>query len=265
MSNAKESTQRTLLVAFLVCLVCSVLVASVAVVLKPIQVENRLLDTQRSIVNVAGMDARSMSAADVSALFGSRIIPKLVELETGTYSDAFDAMTFNAVAAAKDPALSRVLSSEEDVASIRRLERYATVYLVNDEAGKLQSVVLPVRGYGLWGTLFGFIAIGDDFNTVIGLGFHDHKETPGLGGEVDNPNWKALWRGKQVSDDPQNGTVTLAVVKGTVSAEDPAAAYKVDALAGATLTSNGVSHLVQFWMGRHGFGPFIANLRTGEI
>lgn len=263
MSNAKESIQRTLLVAFLVCLVCSVLVASVAVILKPTQVANRLLDTQRSIVNVAGMDASSMSASQIQALFGSRIIAKLVELKTGTYSDALNPVGFNAIAAAKDPAMSSALSAEDDIASVRRIEKYTTVYLVNDEAGHLQSVVLPIRGYGLWGTLYGFMAIANDFNTVVGLGFYDHKETPGLGGEVDNPKWKALWPGKKAYDDQQH--VALSVVKGSVDPADPAAIHKVDALAGATLTSKGVNNLVHFWLGEHGFGPYIANLRSGEI
>lgn|SRR5690554_4706756 len=263
MSSNKESIQRTLLVAFLVCLVCSVLVASVAVMLRPTQVMNRLLDTQRSIVNVAGMDAKAMSASEIQGLFGTRIVAKLVELKTGQYSTAKDPVTFNPITAAKDPATSTQLDASEDIASIQRIEKYTTVYLVNDEQGELQSIVLPIRGYGLWGTLYGFMAIASDLNTVKGLAFHDHKETPGLGGEVDNPKWKATWVGKKVYDDENH--VALSVSKGSLKADDPQAIYKIDALAGATLTSKGVNNLVHFWMGEHGFGPYIANLRSGEL
>src|SRR5690554_1746331 len=259
MSSNKESTLRTLLVAFMVCLVCSVLVATSAVVLRPTQVMNRLLDTQRSIVNVAGMDADSMSANEIQELFGTRIMAKLLELETGRYSDAHDPITFDPVAAAKDPASSKALKAELDIASIRRIEKYTTVYLVNDEQGKLQSIVLPIRGYGLWGTMFGFMAIDSDLNTVNGLAFHEHKETPGLGGEVDNPRWKASWLGKKVFNEKQE--VALSVTKPSQGVEE----HSVDALAGATLTSDGVSNLIHFWMGEHGFGPYIDNLRSGEL
>ena len=259
MSSNKESTLRTLLVAFMVCLVCSVLVATIAVVLRPTQVMNRLLDTQRSIVNVAGMDADSMSANEIQELFGTRIMAKLLELETGKYSDAHDPITFDPVAAAKDPASSKALKAELDIASIRRIEKYTTVYLVNDEQGELQSIVLPIRGYGLWGTMFGFMAIDSDLNTVNGLAFHEHKETPGLGGEVDNPRWKASWLGKKVFNDKQE--VALSVTKPSQGVEE----HSVDALAGATLTSDGVSNLIHFWMGEHGFGPYIDNLRSGEL
>jgi len=259
MSSNKESTLRTLLVAFMVCLVCSVLVATIAVVLRPTQVMNRLLDTQRSIVNVAGMDADSMSANEIQELFGTRIMAKLLELETGKYSDAHDPITFDPVAAAKDPASSKALKAELDIASIRRIEKYTTVYLVNDEQGELQSIVLPIRGYGLWGTMFGFMAIDSDLNTVNGLAFHEHKETPGLGGEVDNPRWKASWLGKKVFNEKQE--VALSVTKPSQGVEE----HSVDALAGATLTSDGVSNLIHFWMGEHGFGPYIDNLRSGEL
>lgn len=262
MSNQKETVQRTLLVAFLVCLVCSVFVATVAVTLKPIQQVNRALDTQRSIVNVAGIDASSLSNEQVQALFGTRIVPKLVELKTGLYSDAFDPNKFDVIASAKDPALSESLAAGQDIASIRRIEKYSVVYLVKDDDGKLSNVVFPIRGYGLWGTLYGFMSLANDFNTIVALSFHDHSETPGLGGEVDNPKWKALWHGKKVFKDNK---IAIEVIKGNVSDMTPDADYKVDGLAGATLTSNGVKHLVHFWMDENGFGPFINKLRAGEI
>lgn len=261
MSNAKESTQRTLLVAFLLCLVCSVLVAGVAITLRPKQIENRQLDTQRSIVKIAGLERPNMTAQEVTALFESRITPRLVELENGKFSDAFNAASYNGVAAAKDPALSRELSAAEDIATIRRLERYATVYIVSNEQGGLETIVLPIRGYGLWGTMYGFMALANDFNTVVGLGFNAHSETPGLGGEIDNPRWRAQWPGKKAFAEG-DATVALSVIKGAGSV-DPI--HKVDALAGATLTSKGVNNLVHFWLGEHGFGPLIANLRAGEM
>ncbi|MGP0174010.1 Na(+)-translocating NADH-quinone reductase subunit C [Pseudomonas sp. NCHU5208] len=261
MSSQKESTVRTLTVAVLVCLVCSVFVAGAAIALKPTQVENRLLDKQRSILAIAGLGQPGMSSAKVKEVFNSTITAKLVDLQTGKFSDAFDPLTFDPLKAAKDPKLSTALPGSEDIAGIKRRERYSTVYLVEKD-GQVQTLILPVRGYGLWSTLYGFIAIKGDLNTVVGMGFYQHGETPGLGGEVDNPKWKGQWPGKTLFD--ENGKLAVKVVKGGVDPQSPQAAHQVDALAGATLTSNGVSHLLQFWLGQNGFGPFIANLREGE-
>src|SRR5690606_17188592 len=114
----------------------------------------------------------------------------------------------------------------------------AEVYLVNDAQGQLERIILPVHGYGLWSTLYGFMALESDLNTVVGLGFAEHGETPGLGGEVDNPSWKAKWPGKKVYKD---GEVELGLIKGTVDPSSANADWQVDGLSGATLTSNEVS------------------------
>ncbi len=119
-----------------------------------------------------------------------------------------------------------------------------------------------MRGYGLWGTLYGYMALKGDLDTIAGLGFYSQKETPGLGGEVDNPKWKAEWRGVKLYD--EQGKVAVQLVKNRAPAGSPEAAYQVDALSGATLTTRGVQHLVQFWLGEHGFGPFLDNLRKSS-
>lgn len=257
----KESTVRTLTVAVLVCLVCSVFVAGAAVALKPTQVENRQLDKQRSILAIAGLGEAGMSAKEVKALFGERIQAKVVDLQDGTFTDAQNPATFDPLKAAKDPQLSTALSGEQDIASIKRREQFTTVYMVEQE-GQLQTLILPVRGYGLWSTLHGFIAVKGDLNTVVGFGFYQHGETPGLGGEVDNPKWKGLWVGKTLFDD--NGALAVEIIKGSVDPQSPKAEHQVDGLAGATLTSNGVNNLLHFWLGENGFGPFLAKLSKGE-
>ena len=180
----QESTVRTLTVAVLVCLVCSVFVAGAAVALKPTQVENRQLDKQRSILAIAGLGEGDMSAAAIKALYAERIKARVVDLQTGTFSEAEDAASFDPLKAAKDPALSDALAGPQDIASIKRRERLSTVYMVETD-GQLDTLILPVRGYGLWSTLYGFIAIKGDLNTVVGFGFYQHGETPGLGGPTD--------------------------------------------------------------------------------
>lgn len=256
MSN-KESTSRTLFVALAVSLVASVFVAGSAVALKPVQVENRLLDKQRSILAIAGL-GEDLSSAEVKELFKTRIKARVVDLSTGEYNDSLDPVTFDPLKAARDPKTSTALKGSEDLALIKRREQFTTVYMV-EQGGQLESLILPVRGYGLWSTLHGFLAVKPDLNTVVGLGFYQHAETPGLGGEVDNPKWKALWPGKTLFDD--SGKPIIKIVKGGVDPASPDAGHQVDALAGATLTSNGVDRLMQFWLGEQGFGPYLAKLR----
>lgn len=247
--------------ALLVCLVCSVFVAGAAIALKPTQTDNRLLDKQRSILAIAGLGNPEMSGKEAKALFDERITAKIVDLETGTFSDAKDPIKYEPLQGAKDPSESIALTVEQDLAKLKRRERYTIVYLVQAD-GQLDKVVLPIRGQGLWSTLYGFVALKADLNTVSGFGFYQHGETPGLGGEIDNPKWKSLWPGKTIF--AENGNVAIAVVKGGVDPKSPKAVHQVDALAGATLTSNGVDQLMKFWMGEDGFAPFIAKLRAGE-
>ncbi|WP_345794161.1 Na(+)-translocating NADH-quinone reductase subunit C [Thauera sp. JM12B12] len=259
--SKKESTSRTLLVALAVSLVSSVFVAGAAVSLKPVQIENRQLDKQRSILSIAGLGEGRLSAREVKDLFASRISAKVVDLETGEFTDAHDPASFDPLKAARDPALSDALPGEQDIAMIKRRERFTTVYMVEKD-GALQTLILPIRGYGLWSTLHGFMAVKGDLNTVVGMGFYQHAETPGLGGEVDNPNWKAQWPGKELFD--AAGKPVIRIVKGGVDPASPDAKHQVDALAGATLTSNGVDRLIQFWLGEQGFGPLLSRLRTQQ-
>ncbi|AMX02632.1 Na(+)-translocating NADH-quinone reductase subunit C [Microbulbifer thermotolerans] len=256
----KDSVKGTLLVALALCIVCSVVVSTAAVMLKPAQQANAALDMKRNVLMAGGLikDPRT-SASEVEKLFESVAI-KYVDLKTGKFTDEAPAGG-SGRAAAKVPSASEKLSPEKDKAKLIRRENIKEVYLV-EQGGELQKIILPVRGYGLWGTLYGFLALESDLNTVAGLGFYEHKETPGLGGEVDNPIWKAKWLGKKIYD--ANGNVAIDLVKGGVDLNSPNAEFQVDALSGATLTSNGVDNLLHFWLGSEGFGPFLKNLKAGE-
>jgi len=251
-----DTIGKTVIVALTLCVVCSVVVSTAAVMLKPAQQRNLEQDKRRNILAAAGMYREDVA---VDRQF-ARISARLVDLRTGRYSDDFEVEGYDALKAAKDPARSTALGAG-DSAGLGRREHYAVVYVVGD-SGSPDAVILPVRGAGLWGQLHGFLALGSDADTVVGLGFYEHKETPGLGGEVDNPRWKALWPGKRAYRDDRR--VALTVIKGTADREGPDFVHEVDGLSGATLTVRGVNNLVRFWIGENGFGPFLANVRTGE-
>jgi Na+-transporting NADH:ubiquinone oxidoreductase subunit C len=244
--------------AAVVCLVCAVVVSSAAVSLAERQNRNAALDKQKNVLLAAGLatDDESLSEADIASRF-EPISPVLVELAGGEAVSDSDPATFDQRAAARDPGRSRV--APENAARVIRMPNQALVYEVRAAEGQLDMVVLPVEGLGLWGTLYGFVALEGDLQTIRGLAFYEHKETPGLGGEVDNPRWKALWPGRRAFDDEL--TPVIRVVKGLAGdvADNP---HGVDGLSGATITSRGVTNLLQFWLGPDGFGPYLTRLRT---
>ncbi len=254
---SNDGIGKTLTVALALCIVCSVVVSTAAVVLKPEQERNKSLDMKRNILSAAGLLDESQGVEEQFA----RVSTKVVDLRTGEFTDAVDPARYDQRKASKDPAQSVRLAGEDDPAKIIRKEHFSLVYLVNNEQGQLDKIILPIHGYGLWSTLYGFIGLEADANTVTGIGFYEHGETAGLGGEVDNPRWKNIWPGKKVYDD---GQVEIEVIKGSVDPAGASAEHQIDGLAGATLTSRGVSNLVRYWLGESGFEPFLNNLKRGE-
>lgn len=251
-----DSTQKTIFVAVALCLFCSMIVSFAAVSLRPIQDANKLVDKRRNILEVAGIYEPGMN---VNQTFEGAFEPRIVDLATGDYTDVVDVASHDDRAAGSDPALSVALT--DDPAGIGRKAKYMTVYLLKNSDGSLDKVILPIHGYGLWSTLWGFIALEADANEISGLQFYEHGETPGLGAEVDNPRWKALWHGKELRNSA--GDLMINVSKGAAS--EAQKGFHVDAIAGATLTSRGVDNLVRFWMGEQGFGPFLENLKNGDV
>lgn len=256
----------TLIVALVLCVVCSLVVSTAAVVLRPIQQQNQKNKQQRNVLIAAGIwDNEKHTDADIPELFKS-IETVAVQLpgrgddvpEAGVEADSVDIATYDSLKASKDPDRS-ILIGDKDIAGIKRRELVALAYKVKDESGKLQSFVLPIYGKGLWSTLYGYIAIAADGQTVKGITFYQHGETPGLGGEVDNPKWKAQWPGKVVVD--QSGEPILEVTKPGNASEE----YQVDGLSGATITSSGVEKTVRYWLGEDAFGPFLERNSTSEV
>jgi Na+-transporting NADH:ubiquinone oxidoreductase subunit C len=255
MSAQRDSVSNTIRVSLIVCLLCALVVSTAAVLLAPLQAENREQFRQFNIVRVAGLDTPGLTVASAF----ERVERRHVDLRSGEYVEMPD--SYDPLAAARDPAQGRRLSDDPagDPAGIRQIAHVGEVFLVRDEAGRLQRLVLPVHGYGLWSTMHGFLALERDLDTIAGIGFHEHAETPGLGGEIDNPRWQAGWEGKRLRDD--DGALALEVLKGPVpdGAADPQ--HKIDGLSGATLTTRGVQNLVRFWIGEQAYGTYLARLR----
>jgi Na+-transporting NADH:ubiquinone oxidoreductase subunit C len=256
-ARPNDDPVKILAVAVTLCLVCAVLVSSAAVMLKPQQDRNQALAIRKEIVRVAGFPVGN--ASEVEQMFQQHIETRIVNLDSGNFAEGIDPATFDQRAAARNPATSHALASAEDPAKIKRRPDDMPVYLVR-ENGRIKTIILPVYGYGLWSTLYGFLALADDDRTINGITFYEHGETPGLGDFIENPAWQAQFPGKQAFDD--SGRLRFSVVKGGVNPASPDAKYEVDGVSGATLTSRGVNNLLRYWLGDQGFGPFLKRLRA---
>jgi Na+-transporting NADH:ubiquinone oxidoreductase subunit C len=256
----QRSALFTVVFAAAVCGVCSVFVAVASVGLRGRQEENRLLDRRTKVLDVAGLlePGERLSRDEINQRFSRYIQPRVIHLARGEDADDVDPLAFDPRREARDPETSR--PAAENAARVRRLPRRALVYHVVRE-GQVTEVILPIEGMGLWSTLYGYLALAADTRSIRGITFYEHAETPGLGGEVDNPRWKALWRDRKAFD--EQWRPRIAVIKGRAGPpdQDP---YRVDGLSGATLTARGVTHLVQFWLGEDGFGPYLRRFRSGE-
>ncbi|MBF0245384.1 MAG: NADH:ubiquinone reductase (Na(+)-transporting) subunit C [Planctomycetes bacterium] len=110
--------------------------------------------------------------------------------------------------------------------------------------GKLEAFIVPVNGTGLWGPLKGYLALEKDGNTVKGIRFYEHKETPGLGAEIESAHFRENFHGKTLLADGEYKGIT--VVKGKVEnvTQNPSdAKHMVDGISGATLTGDGVTKI----------------------
>ncbi|QDP00711.1 Na(+)-translocating NADH-quinone reductase subunit C [Thalassotalea sp. PS06] len=255
MSSNKESFGKTVGFVVAVCLVCAALVSFSAVQLKPLQAANKLLDKQTKILEASGL--LELAGNDIVGTYNNYVEAKLIDLDTGEFIEG-DADGFDERRDARD--LTKSSKPEDDIAGINRRANNSVVYLIKNEAGDVESVVLPIVGSGLWDLMHGYVGLEKDLNTVKSVIYSDHKETPGLGAEILNPNWKALWPGKKIYD--EQGDVAIEIVKGGAKKGD---IHGVDALSGATLTSVGVEKTFVFWFGDEGYGPFIANYRNGGL
>ncbi len=248
-----------LLIVVIVALVCSVLVSAATVGLRPIQERNALIERSRNIVALSGLveDGVSLSGDEVLAAVEQMDV-RVLDLETGEFEDGIDPDEFQPRAAALDPELGVAIPPDQDLASLGRRSRYEIVYLVwkDDE---LFRIILPIVGQGMWSTLYGYVALENDLNTIAAATFYEQAETAGIGDRIADPAWLAGWQGRAVYG--SDGSVRFRIAPGPVDPASAAAAHEVDAISGATVTASGVTRLVQYWFGSNGYAPFLDKLR----
>jgi Na+-transporting NADH:ubiquinone oxidoreductase subunit C len=262
---AQRSNGYILGFATAVCVVCSVFVSGAALSLKDKQVANAELDLKKNVISVSGLKSAGadgqlvITPEDVDTYFkkdaADRVELGYVELKSGKLTDTDTVTTYRSANKGK----CEDLPAKENIAKVSCLPKYKEVFTVYKN-NSVDRIILNVEGKGLWSTLYGFLALSKDGSTINGLTFYKHAETPGLGGEVDNPKWKKLWEGEQAF---KSGKPQIDIVKGAAPS-GVSTDGKIDGLSGATLTSNGVEYLLNFWLGDNGYGPYVKTLSKGS-
>ncbi len=255
-----ESPQKALLVVFSIALVCSILVSVAAVSLRPIQIRNQLVEKSRNIVALSGLvDPGEDFSSDEILIAVTQLDARVIDIDSGEFEDSLDVNEFDPRAAVNDAELGTAIPDDEDSATLGRRSRYEIVHLVWD-GDQLKRVILPIVGQGMWSTLYGFIALEADLNTIAAISFYEQAETAGLGDQITHGSWQSKWQGRELFG--SDGSFRFRIAAGPVKDGSAMARHQVDAMTGATVTGTAVTRLVSYWFGPHGYRAFLNNLKN---
>jgi Na+-transporting NADH:ubiquinone oxidoreductase subunit C len=246
-SVPRESIGRTLFIAVAVALVCSAMVSGAVYVLRPMQSAYALLERNRVIVELAAVLSEGELASDVAVVQAYLDLDaRVVDLETGQFVAALDGYSFD-----------HWLESNTDQEQPRQQApepRIVPVYFAH-QGRTAAHLVLPVHGRGMWSTIYGYVALETDLNTIAGVMFHRHGETPGIGDRIQDPSWLASWAGKRIYD--ESGLARIGVTPTAGGSR----MHQIDLIAGASVTSESVGRFVNEQFSADGYGPWLARLR----
>lgn len=238
----------TLIYAAVICFICSFLLAFFAMWLKPDQERAAQLDLNKKLLNVVGLYHEGMTNDEVERVFKNQIKEEVIDL-SGKVSTEFK--SFREV-----PGKDQCELLESGLATNSKDCKLSIFKRIDNS--KLISMAIPIKGKGLWSTLYGFLALAPDANTVSGITFYKHAETPGLGAEISKDWFQNNFVGKKILT-PDGELYGVAVAKGKAKDSMHPAEHVVDGISGATITSNGVTKLVKHCA--QIYAPYLAQFR----
>jgi Na+-transporting NADH:ubiquinone oxidoreductase subunit C len=258
-----DSPAKAFLVILLTALICSSLVSASVVILRPIQLNNQMVERSRNIMQLTGLVEEGVTPSDEEMLeLYKGMDVRILDIDTAGFNDELDPLSFDQRRAVNNPELGVDIPPTEDLAKLGRRSRYAPVYMVLGEDGELERLILPVHGTGMWSTIYGYIALESDLNTIAAVTFYEQNETPGLGDQIMRPEWQAQWEGRHIYDEV--GDARFAINHGKVEPGSSTWLYEVDALTGATVTADAVTAMIRYWFGPDGYRDFLNKLRKQE-
>ena len=214
-----NSNKYIIIYSVILVMVVAVSLTFVAMALKPKQEDNIRIEKMQNILASAHIET---TVKDAISLYDKYITSTLVVNNKGEIVPGIDAFSINLAAELKKPADNQQLP----------------VFIATIEG--TQYTILPVRGKGLWGPIWGYIALENDYNTIFGVVFDHKSETPGLGAEINTPAFEDMFNGKTIFNE-QGKFVSIGVLKGGAPEGD---LHAVDAISGGTITSKGLEYML---------------------
>jgi len=208
----RNSNKYTFIYAIVMVIVVATILTVIAVSLQPFQRRNVELEKKKNILAAFNVES---TPDNVESLYDKFIVETFAVDVNGEKIDGVDAFNVNLKdELKKDPA-----------------NQQWPVYLAKTDDGEMKYI-FPLYGKGLWGPIWGYIALNDDLIEVYGVNFDHKSETPGLGAEINTPAFQEQFKGKRIFNDV-NEFVSIDVIKTDASSND----YAVDAISGGTITS----------------------------
>ncbi len=221
--------------AAIMVILAAALLSLAAVLLKPFQERNIAIDKMQGILSAAQI--KGVTSENAIPNFNKYIVEELVIDPEGNVVSRYDKSP-------KQDAPAFNIDLKAELYKQGKHKPYVLPLYVAEKNGQ-KIYIIPMRGVGLWGPIWGNIALSSNFDKVIGVYFGDKSETPGLGGEIKTPKFKNQFIGKTIFNKKGQFT-SIEVVKGGIQKlPPPQRVHGVDAIAGATLTSNGVNNMIK--------------------
>ncbi|NOY37658.1 MAG: NADH:ubiquinone reductase (Na(+)-transporting) subunit C [Chlorobi bacterium] len=208
-------------------IIVAAILSTTAMLLQPIQQRNIEIEKKQFILASVNIESTGKNA---ESLYDKYITDSYVINSRGKRIEGVDAFSVNMADEIRKP----------------YEERNLPIYIGTLDDGTKKYIV-PLRGKGLWGPIYGYISFNNDFKTIFGATFDHDKETPGLGAEISTRAFQKDFKGKVIFDDTGNFT-SILVVKGGAK---PGSVNQVDAISGGTLTSKGLQAMLKDCLGSY--------------
>lgn len=247
-----DTPARTVGFAAALALACSLIVTIAVSLLRPYQQAYDALDRDRAVLLAAGLLDGGVAVSDreIVEQFVS-LDAFVVDLTTGSLAAGLDPARFDIETALEDPNASFTIPGDLDTAGIGSSPRYVPIY----RAPSSGRIVLPMVARGMWSTIYYYLALEADLNTIAGAAIYKHGETPGIGDRIEDRDWLASWRGKQAYD--ESGIVAIGFGRSAARREPQ---HRIDGITGATVTVSGLDGSIRYWLSESGYRTALAEL-----
>lgn len=221
--------------AAIMVIVAAALLSTAAMFLKPFQERNQAIDKMGSILISA--DIHDVETDQTISTFNQYVVEALIVDGEGNVVDSYTEGVMQESKAFE-------VDLKKELYKKSKKEKFVLPLYVVEKEG-VKTYVIPMRGSGLWGPVYGNMALAEDLNTIVGVTFAHDGETPGLGAEITTPMFTKQFIGKKIFDDQGNFTSIKVVKGGAKTLPQPEQIHAVDAISGGTITSNGVGDMIK--------------------